>query len=1135
MNNRQGFHWALSLATVAILILAGSSLAFGQLITGSVTGSVQDSSGAAIIGATIRLTNTGTGAVLSTTSDTSGNFQFQLLPSGAYVLEATNSGFKTFRREGIVVETARSMAVPVVLALGQVTETVEVVAGTPLLEPNTSALSTVMDRQKIEDLPMVALNPMGLAKLIPTVKAVTVFGGPVLTTFSSGLVQIGGGSSASQGFLIDGMANDKIGDAPGAMTYLTADATQEFKVVTNSMSAEFGRTAGGVISVISRSGTNRYNGTLYEFLRNDNLNANDFFSNRSGAPRPPLALNQFGGTLGGPVKRDKLFFFLNAEIYKERRSKSRITTSPTALERVGNYSDTRTANGQLITIYDPSTTVPNPASPGSYTRTAFPGNIIPAAKASVISKAIFKDYPLGNLPGLPFTHAQNLFQTTSTPIDRNTWGVKMDYNLNENRRLAVRYTRDQLYWNSDDFFNNILDEQARKFVYTPRHSASLQYTESITPTLLLDAKMGLNRDYDQGITPATVLGGFDITSWGFPASLKAQLPVIKNAETGLTPSIGITDANAVGGGTPHGRAGTTWANGVSLTKIQKSHTLKFGYEYRFYSHNPFNGSTPSFTFNRNFTQGPDPTKTNANAGYGVASFFLGLAGSGSFTFNADDTKAENYHSLYLQDDWKVSKRLTLNLGLRWEYESPLTDRFNVFTDFDPYMDSPLKVPGMNLKGGLTFPGVNGLPRGVYDSSFNNFGPRFGFAYQARRNFVVRGGYGISFIPVKGTGFSQRTGFSSSTAMVASNDGGNTPYDTYTNPFPNGLNRPTGSTLGALTGLGTSVTGQIRSFTPGYAQQWNLTLQYEPMSNWLIETAYIGNKGVHLITGSQLNQLDPQYNALGSALNSNVPNPFYGLPQISAGALSTPTVTRQRLLVPFPQYTGVSGGYGNFGDSNYQAFTLKVEKRFSQGVSFLLAYTMSKLIDNNPTDNMYDFRYSRSKSIDDTPQRLVYSALWALPFAKHSKGWEHHLIGGWQVNAITTMQSGPTIAFSTRPDVVPGVSAKLDDPSIDKWFNTAAFKPALPFTFGNASRTIPDVAGPGLFNVDFSIFKDFPIRERMKLQLRGAAFNLTNTPQFLGPGTSVGTANFGVVTGTGISGTNYFPMTREMQLALRLTF
>jgi hypothetical protein len=1123
-------------SALLVLAFAASPLAFAQLITGSVTGSVQDTSGAAVAGTAVRLTNTGTGASQTTSSDSLGNFQFQLLPSGTYVLEATNSGFKTFRREGIIVETARSLAVPVVLSLGQVTETVDVVGGTPLLEPNTSSLSTVMDRQKIDELPLIALNPMGLAKLIPTVKAVTVFGGPVLTTFSSGLVQIGGGSSASQGFLIDGMANDKIGDAPGAMTYLTADATQEFKVLTNSMSAEFGRTAGGVISVVSRSGSNQFHGGLFEFHRNDNLNANDFFSNRSGAPRPPLSLNQFGGSLGGPIKRQKLFFFINAEIYKERRSKSRVTTSPSALERIGDYSDTRTADGQLVTVYDPLTTRPNPTTAGASIRTAFPGNAIPSNRISKISQEIFKLYPLGNLPGLPFTRTQNLFQTTSTPIDRNTWGVKIDYNLNESRRLAVRYTRDQLYWNSDDFFNNILDEQARKFVYTPRHSASLQYTESITPTLLLDAKMGLNRDYDQGITPATALGGFDITTWGFPASLKSQLPIIKNAETGLTPGITIGDANAVGGGTPHGRAGTTWANGVSLTKIQKTHTLKGGYEYRFYSHNPFNGSTPTFTFNRGFTQGPDPNRASANAGYGVASFVLGYPGSGSFTFNADDTKSERYHALYLQDDWKATQRLTLNLGMRWEYESPLNDRFNVFTNFDPYIDSPLKVPGLALKGGLAFPGVNGVPRGVYDPNYHNFGPRFGFGYQARSNFVVRGGYGISFIPVKGTGFSQRTGFSSTTAMNTSIDGGLTPYDTIANPFPNGLNRPTGSSLGALTGLGTSVTGQIRSFTPGYAQQWNFTLQYEPWANWLVEGAYVGNKGVHLITGNNLNQLHPQYMALGNQLNTTVPNPFFGLPQVSSGALTTATVARQRLLVPFPQYTGVSGGYGNLGDSNYQAFTLKVEKRFSRGFSLLLAYALTKLIDNSPGDNMYDFRYSRSKSVDDTPQRLVYSALWELPIGKSLHGWQRHLVAGWQVNAITTLQSGNTISFgATHPDVVPGVSAKLDNPTIDKWFNTAAFRPAAPFTFGTSSRTIPNVMGPGLFNIDFSVFKDFALREKVKLQLRGAAFNLTNTPQFLGPGTTVGTANFGVVTGTGIVGSNYFPMTREVQIALRLTF
>ena len=1118
---------------VAALILAGSPYALAQLNTGTVTGSVQDTSGAAIVGASIKLTNTGTGVSQTAESDASGNFQFLLLPSGVYVVDASHSGFKAFRRDGIIVETARSLAVPVVLSIGQLTETVEVMAGTPLLEPNSSTLGTVMDRQKIEDLPVVSLNPMGLAKLIPTVKAVTVFGGPVLTTFSSGLVQIGGGSSASQGFLLDGMANDKLGDAPGAMTYLTMDATQEFKVITNAMSAEFGRTGGGVISVISRSGTNRYHGSLFDFLRNDNLNANDFFSNRAGAPRPPLSLNQMGGSLGGPIKKQKLFFFLNAEVYKERRSKSRVTTSPTALERTGDYSDTRTANGQLIVIYDPLSTHANPASPGASIRTAFPGNMVPGDRVSRLSKEIFKLYPLGNLPGLPFTHANNLFQTTNTPIDRNTWGIKTDYNLNSNRRLAVRYTRDQLYWYSDDFFNNILDESARKFVYVPRHSASLQYDDSLSTTLLLDVKIGLNRDYDQGITPATYYGGFDITSWGFPASFRNQLPVVRNAETGLTPAINISDAQSVAGGTPHGRAGTTWVNGFSLTKLEKAHTLKAGYEYRFYSHNPFNGSTPSFTFNRGFTQGPDPTRASSNAGYGVASLVLGLPGSGSYTFNADDTKSSHYHALYLQDDWKATRRLTLNLGTRWEYESPLTDRFNVFTDFDPSMDSPLQVPGLKLKGGLTFPGVNGVPRGVFDSTHKHFGPRVGFAYQLRHNVVVRSGYGITYIPVKGTGFSQRTGFSSSNSMVTSIDGGLTPYDTILDPFPNGLIPPTGSSLGALTGLGTNVNGQIRSFRPGYAQQWNYTVQYEPWANWLFEGAYIGNKGVHLITGNNLNQLYPAFMALGNALNASVSNPFLG--KIATGTLSTPTVTLQRLLVPYPQYTGVTGGYGDLGDMFYNAFTLKIEKRFSRGFSFLMGYTLSKKIDDNPGDNMYDFRYSRSKADDDTPQRMVFSAVWDLPFGAGLHGWQKHLIAGWQVNAITTIQSGATLTFGTRPDVVPGVSAKLDHPTIDRWFNTDAFKPAAPFTFGNSSRSIPNVMGPALFNIDFSMFKDFAVTEKVKLQFRAAAYNLTNTPQFLPPATTITSANFGVVSATGIVGSNYFPNTREMQLALRLTF
>src|SRR5579864_2959041 len=370
-------------ARVFLAALFSVCLALAQQITGSVTGTVTDPAGAAVSGASVKLTNTGTDATQSVTTDADGNFRFLLLPPGNYSVQVSSPGFKSYVRAGIVVEVDRSIAVPVKLQIGQVTETVEVSGASPLLEPNTSSLGTVMEEKKVLDLPLNGRNPMGLANLIPTVKGIGYFGGQVLSSWRLAAVGIGGGQPLSNGFLVDGIANDKMTDS-GPMTFLTVDSTEEFKVQTNGMSAEFGRTSGGVISMISKSGSNQIHGSLFEFLRNDKVNANDFFANKAGRARTPSRVNQFGGTVGGPMIKDKLFYFFNYEGYRDRTSSLETLVSPTPAQRAGDFSGLTTSAGQLITIFDPSTTVANPNNPGSFIRQAFPGNIIPSSRINPI-------------------------------------------------------------------------------------------------------------------------------------------------------------------------------------------------------------------------------------------------------------------------------------------------------------------------------------------------------------------------------------------------------------------------------------------------------------------------------------------------------------------------------------------------------------------------------------------------------------------------------------------------------------------------------------------------------------------------------------------------------------------------------
>jgi hypothetical protein len=1133
---------------LAACALLGAAACLAQQITGSITGTVTDPAGAAVVSAAAKLSNTGTGLVQSTTTDDAGNFRFLLLPPGTYSLQVSAAGFKSLLREGLIVEVDRSLGVPVTLQIGQVTDTIEVQGDTPLLEPNTSALGTVMDSQKIIDMPLNGRNPMGLANLIPTVRGIGYFGGQVLSSWRLAAVTIGGGQPLTNGYLVDGIANDKMTDS-GPMTFLTVDSTEEFKVQTNGMSAEFGRTSGGVISMISKSGTNAFHGSAFDFLRNDKLNANDFFANRAGRARTPSKVNQFGGNIGGPVRKDRLFFFFNYEGYRERSSSLETVTSPTAAQRAGDFSGLTTSAGQLITIFDPATTVLNG---GVYTRQAFPGNVIPANRINPVGANILKYYPMPTLSGL----AANLFLTSPTPIDKNYYSGRLDYTITARQRLAFRFTKDILDWQFANFFNNIADVDGR-LINIPRDGGYFSYTNALSPTLLLDGRVGFNHQTEAYNTPSQ---GFDITQLGMPTSLLAQSQPAPGAKPGSFPRLTVSDLTTFGGTAASANHTVSGSASATVTKIHGEQTWKAGYEFRQYRRNVFGINSPVglYNFNRGFTQGPNADQASATSGYSVASLLLGDPASATAGINAASTTTLDYHALFVQNDWKVSRKLTLNLGLRWDKETSPTDRFNVFSNFDPSIASPLKVAGLNLVGGLSYPATNGRDRAELATSNKNFQPRLGFAYQLDTKTVLRGSYGISFVPSTQGGYDgSALGFSSVTNMVASTDGGRTPANTISNPFPQGLVKPTGSSLGALTGVGGALTGALFNIHRGYSQQWNFSVQHQPLPNLLVEAAYVGNRGVHLFMYSQqLNALPEADLALGTALGQPVPNPFAGV--ITAGNLAAAMIPRSQTLLPYPQFTNLPGYQGGVvnpfaftGNSIYHAFTLKIEKRFSRGFSVLAAYSKTKLIDAG--DNLTQVRpgavtgttvqdwnnlaAERSKSLYDVPQRLVITALWELPFGRTGNPIYRAIAGGWQWNGVATIQSGlpiplliPVTTLANRPNVVPGVSDRPAQQSIAQWFNTAAFTAPAPFTYGNVSRTLPDISSGTVKNLDFSLFKNFTYHETYKLQFRAEAFNLTNTPTFDTPGNTFGTPTFGQVTATA-----FFPKPRVVQFGLRLQF
>ncbi|MEN6535888.1 MAG: TonB-dependent receptor [Bryobacteraceae bacterium] len=1091
-------------------VLAASSLAFGQ--TAQITGRIVDSSDAIVTGGRVVVLNTGTGIQRETASNEAGYYTVALLPKGSYQATVQKDGFRTIARSGIELDEGQALRLDFRLEVGQVTEAIEVHAASTLLDTTTTAMSTVVPNQRIEDLPMSGRNPVALAQLVPGVRMIGSMGTLPVSSYAAGPASIGGGSPGSNSYMIDGVANEYF-TSGGMLAFLSVDATEEFRIITRNPSAEYGRTGGGVINLISKSGTNTFHGSVYEFLRNRDLNANSYFYNKAGTARSQQVFNEYGATVGGPIVRNRTFFFFNWEQFRNHFEARGFSTVPTVKQLSGDFSETLTSSGAPIKIYDPASTTGSSST--GYTRTVFPGNVIPSSQIGAAGLAMAKYYPSPNTRGATYTNANNYLGQAAAYQDKNAIGIKIDHNFTENRRLSGRYTHDSTNWEQGNLYRNIASPHYT-LMRLPRNSVVLSYTDVLRPDFLLEARAGLNR---YGGYRNTRSLGLDVSSLGLPASLNSQLQIQR------FPSLSVTDMSSLGALSDDQlkQAEEAWTASLGFTKFLGVHTIKFGAEERVYRVNTFqSGGDFTFGFSRSFTQGPDPTKVSSTAGYGLATMLLGTATSGSVRRWSPVTNQQTYTAAFLQDDWKVTPNLTLNLGLRWEYEGPLTDRYNALTNFDPTVQTVTN--GVTLRGGAIFPGTNGLPRGLWDKSFNDFGPRAGFAWQVLPKTSLRGGFGLFYIPFSYT--APATGFDITTSMVTSLDSV-TPYNTLANPFPSGINMPTGSSLGALTALGSSLSATVRNQSGGYSEQWNLSLQRELPGNWLVEAGYMGNHGVKIQAGRSYRYLTAAQRALGSSvLLEMVDNPYYGI--IKTGTLAAAKVQRQYLITQYPQFTGVSGS-DSWGNSNYHAGTVRVEKRFSRGYSVLVAYTWSKLIDDTTgvapatgggSDGVQDWdnvRWARAVSTSNLPHRLVLNPSWRLPETKAGPRALRKIVNGWQLNTILTFQSGNPISVTASaptgggswPNVI-GDPNDVDDQSINKWFNTSAFTTISPWTMGNAPRNLPRTRTDSLYNWDFSTIKYIPIKERVTLEFRAEFFNFTNSVTFGTPGTSVGSSTFGII-------------------------
>lgn len=1142
-----------------ILFLASlpALLAWGQATTAQLTGRVSDPSGAALPGARVSVTNAATGAVRESLTNETGNYSVPMLEPGVYSLRVEKEGFSGFVQQGLTLHVNQVARMDVQLQVGAVKESVLVTAEAPLLQEAEASLGAVIENANILEMPLNGRNPFDLVFLAPGAVEYERLDLPGNTIALSNM-SINGGPSMMNEVLLDGIPNTSPQHGQYAMTP-SIDAVQEFKVQTNNMSAEFGRTGGGVINVTMKAGTNQYRGVLYEFLRNGAMDANNWVNKRTGTARPKFVYNQAGFNLGGPIKRDKAFFFTNYEALRRRLGKPFLFSIPTIEQRQGDFTRTFTQRGEPVTIYDPMTTRPAPTGGGNI-RDAFPGNVIPASRFDRVAIAMSKYYPAPNLPGEPYTGLFNFISSKSEQYNVDQFNMRFDYNVSSRFQTFGRFS-----WNSSQIvppnvFDNIANPASGPQIFTQRN-AGISATWSLTPRTFATFRLGYLR-YRDSSEPLSM--GFDPTQLGFPAYMRDEIP------TRTLPTINITgyQVSNIGFGTSSiGPVNSAILNNITntysaqsdLSHIRGFHVLKIGYEIRVFRISGFRPLIPTFNFNKAMTQGPNPNNAVDRVGNAVASYLLGTGSGGQVTFRANQDCQSYYTGAYLQDDYKITRRLTLNLGVRLDYEAPRTDRYNRLNWLDLDAPVPLTAPGIApLRGGLRFVAVDGAPRTQMDVA-PFVSPRFGFSWQVLPKTALRGGYGIFVTPRYGGEFTSygQIGYLATTQYVATINS-ITPNALLSHPFPNGFVKPTGNSEGVLTNIGGAISSVERNQHNGYVQQWNFSIQRALSANLIAEAAYAGSKGTHLPQTLRHNELPLQYLALGNELQRTVPNPFFGLVPASQ-PLGRATTTVAQLLRPYPHFTDVDSIYMTAGSSIYHSMQARLQRRFSRGVTFLASYTNGKLIDDGSPGRLSFFgnvpnfqtsnnrRLERSVSSQEVSQRLALSYTVELPVGKGrvlwggAKGPLSAIVSGWQLNGIHSFQTGRPISVTATPNQVnafnsvarpnsTGKSAKLSGPvnaRLDRYLDTAQFTPAPAFTLGNVSRTLPDVRTPGMIGTDVSLSKNVRLRERARLQFRFEAFNAINRTNFGRPQSVFGSTDFGVIRSAG-------PM-RILQAGLKLYY
>jgi hypothetical protein len=1140
-------------ALVVVLTIPGAS---AQEARGTIQGRVLDTQGAAVPGATVEILNVATGVVNPTTTNAEGSYRVPFLNPGTYQVMVTMDGFSKFVSDHIPVQVAAVLTVDATLSVGAISDEITVTAFATTIDRTTAELGQVVDARRIAELPIREGTAVELVILAPGVTNTTdLRSRKAAFTASQSQFSTDGVGTNRNDFTIDGVsnvANDRIAYSPPSAS------VEEFKIHTTSFDAAVGNTMGGVVNLVTKSGTNQIRGTAYEWFRGSKLDSRTFFDKLNNRPKRDYDDNRFGGAVGGPIRPNRTFYFGNVEANIWQGPQPQILTVPTARMRSGDFSELL-ALGPQYQLYNPFTTRPHPTQAGRFTRDPFPGNIIPAHMIDPLAQRLLEYYPLPNIEGTA-DHRNNFQNPTAVAFETYyTATGRIDHNFSPNHRLYGRFSWDFWEEEKNDRFDNIATG-----IFLNRKNRVLAVDDAYTlrNNLLVNVRGGFTR---QMFPERRRSRGIDLAEIGFSPQLLSLVP---SRDLVTLPRISLDNFEDLS----TWESGDGWfttdvysANG-SIMWLVGHHNLKFGTEYRHYIEdgNRFHTAiAPQISFSNTWTRGPLDNSAAAPMGQDMASLLLGLPTGGVMS------RADNYRekstvtSFYAHDDWRVHEKLTLNLGLRWEIETPLTEAKNRFiSGFDlngipeiaavaqaNYARNPIPqvpVSQFQVRGGLLYPDTGGPDR-AWERNLTNFMPRAGFAWLVTSRTSVRGGYGMYYDMLGSNRMTvNQVGFSRNTALTASLDNGQTFVASLANPFPNGLLEPVGSSLGLMTNVGQAVTfpydGTVRN---PRNNRMSLGFQRELPLRFMMEATYVGAFGQNLPVTRQLNAVPQEYlstspvrdNATNNFLTQQVPNPFAGL--VPGTGLNGGNVARSQLLRPYPHFTSIQTTH-TIGSSDYHSLQTRVERRMAHGVTVQLAYTLSRTMTETGYLNDSDNRLERVISPFDRKHTFTSSGLVELPFGRSRRigsswgGLTNTALGGWQISYIFRTQSGAPIGFGNFL-FAEGMSiddVRIDNRTYQRWFNVDAFNRISAQQLVSNVRTqpsrFPEVRGPGYALLDLGLLKNFSLGGVRQFQARFEVYNALNRVNLGNPNTSATSSAFGSITAQN-------GLARTLQIAGRLSF